>query len=273
MSIARVPGTTRSVRLEPRIAVKLRDTLLAPVSERRRVRRALGQQQPPALRYVYVQMATAPGVPLILLKNPKAGCTSLAQILHYLSCGRFHDGDIHREHEVLNQGQYAWQTNAAQIGQPGRMLFTFVRHPEARAYSAFRNFFVDRKNSWAGAHIPSLESFGYSADRDESYNFNAFLDYVEASLKLDPLLTDRHWRTQLRNTGADLLDYALIGKVEEFQADLARLLDRLGLDAGRRSAVLESRFNRSSASRAQVDPGQRRRIEALYAEDYEAFGY
>jgi hypothetical protein len=210
--------------------------------------------------------------PVVLVKNSKAGCTTLAQVLYFSKTGTFYDGRIHEEGKILTQGQMAWARARADVAAPDRFLVTSVRNPHDRAYSAFRDFLLDKKNPSTNRHMDGLVAFGLDHNKDEDYNFDVFLDYVEASIAKDRYLTDRHWREQVVNTSFDSLDYDLVLRVERFAQDLTLMLDALKIPAAQHQMILEAKFNKSAA---QIEFGahHHHRIESIYAADMDAFEY
>lgn len=210
---------------------------------------------------------------VVFAKNSKAACTSITHAIFRLASGTQYSGNIHRESRVLSQGRDHWQTNIIRLGLPSHKSFTFVRHPVDRLESAFRDFVTERRNPLHIYHTEQLRNFGCAEERSEGDNFSAFLEYVEACHEASRIRTDRHWRLQVDNIGWGRFQYDYIGKVETLEQDLRTFLTMAGINKEATESVTNIRKNSSRiteriASRSQVD-----RIRALYAEDFEAFGY
>lgn len=219
----------------------------------------------------HITVVTDPTV--ILVKNSKAGCTTLAQLMYRVRTGRFFEGFIHAEDKVLRQGLYWAGENVERVLARDGFVFTFVRHPEARLLSSYRDLVVEATNPSAGMHASALRSFGHDPGRGDGYNLDRFLDYVAASIEADPLRTDRHWRTQRVNVNFGEFRYDLIGRVETMQIDLDAVLDAMRVPGAERAEIVGQRFNTTAAAKAELSPEQRRRIAEIYAGDFEAFGY
>lgn len=247
--------------------------LLAPFAPRYRVLRQL-RAEPPELRLPYRDLVMTPDRKFLFLRNAKAGCTSIAQILYYYGTGSFYPRSIHRAQSGVLLSRYHW-SKVKPVLEAGRaFLFTFVRDPEARAYSAFTNFFVDQKNIARHNHMPALQALGYSADNPVSRNFDIYLDYLEACLDADPVRTSTHFRPQVLNIAYGALSYDFIGKLENIAEDLPKVFELGGAPGFPPTDVMNARFNPSMAQRPpELTDGQRRRIRTIFAADYAAFGY
>ena len=118
-----------------------------------------------------------------------------------------------------------------------------------------------------------MVTHGYDPARATSYNLDVFLDYIAHSFAVDTLRTDTHWRLQTDNIGWGKLKFDFIGRVEDYDRDIRQVFAAVGRDDFPPDGLLSRRFN---ATRGAIDPvtaDQRRKIEALYAPDYQAFGY
>jgi len=228
---------------------------------------------PTEKKIVYKHLVSATGVPTILLKNPKCGCSTLTQAVYFARTGRFFDGDIHHENDVLKQYFKGFLTNRDILSNRRMPSFTFTRHPETRAISAFQNILLDKKNRQSPVNLRAIASHGFREDLPVEAKFDIFLDYVETSISRDALMTDPHWRRQVDNIGLAFCRHDFIGRIERFREDFSRVAELLALDAKKRSAFSERYFNRSSEPGFQLTPAQKRRIREIYLPDFEAFSY
>lgn len=206
---------------------------------------------------------------LAYFKNSKAGCTTVTAAIYQYNYQQPLETNAHSKELDLRQGRQHWEANVDAINN-GATAFSFVRNPASRARSAFINFFVDKTNRSAHRHFPALESRGFSLKDDLSYQFDVFLAYAEESLSLCPELTDRHWRHQTLNVGLNMFPLAFVGKLEDgLDEGLAKVAELAGC-----APILVDK-NRNESSRVDFTPSQDhvKKIERLYAEDYEAFGY
>lgn len=262
------------VQLEPEmnVADKWYYPVLAPFSKHYS-RKVLVAQASTADRTVLDHMVTVEFPKVVFTKNSKAACTSVSHALYFLSSSREYDGNIHHESQILSQGRYHWDTILARRDMSDYKTFTFVRHPIDRLESAFRNFVIEGRNNEVVHHAAGFEKFGCSKDKSESDNFDAFLDYVEASFEISRIRTDRHWRLQVDNIGLGRFSYDFIGRVENLQDDMRKLFTMAGVDDQAIEQAIYIRKNASRTSGRIANKAQCARIRKLYAADFEAFGY
>lgn len=204
---------------------------------------------------------------LIYVKNPKAACSTVLVWLDRLHTGE-HDFDphnVHREHRlptVRDVGR----------GRVCRMLsgeayrFSFVRHPLRRLESVYWDKIVAKRHHW---RPDVFESMGL-AQVPGQIPFEQFLALVEQQ---DPVSgMDPHWRPQHVNLILPLVEYDHVGHVETFGEDLERIREEAGLPVVPSQMRNASAYPRGS-SVFDGRPDLVRRVEALYAEDFELFGY
>jgi hypothetical protein len=202
----------------------------------------------------------------IYVKNLKAGCSTVTLWLH-----RIHTGDHefspatqrHAEFQVPRPATVGWRRVVRMLrGEAFR--FTFVRDPIRRAESAYTDKILN--DDLLRSRL--REAAGMPGSRDEAVSLDQFVAALETT---DPLAMDPHWRPQYLNLMHPLVDYDLIGRLENFTADLARVRETAGLP----DVPLEVR-NRSDklvGSLLGGRPDLRRRLEAVYARDFELYGY
>ncbi len=249
---------------------KARDFFLAPLSQKHRARRGFSKL-PPIWRTVIAHSISTRDGTLTYIKNSKAACTTVAQLIYREGFREPFDGDIHHAPLGYLSPGLDWREmlNRFEKGPS----FSIVRNPEARAVSGFFDFFVRARNPGAEKHRKYAEAFGLYSGSDLSTRFDSFLDYVSVSLERSPLETDRHFRPQHINLGHGHFTLTHVGKVESPTEDL----ERIGRDTGVR-LVWErmetvARTNSTKSDTFAVSPAQRKRIQKLFASDYELYGY
>lgn len=259
------------VALEKDLGPRPADRFLAPFRAKSRARIEL-ESRPLALRRVYHHMTMSDDRVFLFARNSKCACTNIRQILFRYSRGRFSDR-VHDE-QGFRQGTAYWREFEAAIAGGETIVFTFVRHPERRVISAFRNLVLDQRH-FSEHHRAPLEARGFDLKKAADENFETFLGYIEDCFVVSPEWVDRHWRLQTVNVSWDAIDYGFVGRVERFDDDMRRLFELAGKAGflGENGDVLGARFNPSVKDSVSVTPEQRARIERLYAPDYEAFGY
>lgn len=211
-----------------------------------------------------------PGHDLIYVKNPKAGCSTLLAWLDRLHTGELdHEfGNVHKEHRLPRIGQVGRPRVRAMLDGEG-YRFSFVRHPLRR----FESVYWDKLVHAARAHVYRGEvqqALGRALDPEAVPTFEEFLDAVEQQ---DPVREmNPHWRPQSVNLLHPLVSYDRIGKLESFSEDLERIREEAGLP---RVPLLPRNSSRHTTPDSVYDgrPDLRRRVEALYAQDYELYGY
>lgn len=224
---------------------------------------------PEAWPIVFMAMVARNGR-FVFVRNPKAGCTTVAHRAYVWLTGKACEGDIHWNWDALAHG-YEYLGEVVGGLTSGVPVFSFVRHPERRACSSFTNLLEGERNRAIDPHLPFLERMGYSPGGNRTRNFDVFLEYVELSLATDRYWTDPHFRPQTLNLRADVLRYSFIGRVERMDRDLRDLEAMLGVSV---PSALEAvtRHNRSETAYVPT-PAQLLRIRDLYAMDFEAFEY
>lgn len=262
----------KPVTLTPDAHLDVKTRLLAPFFPRYQVLRDMGPL-PVDLRDPLRNLVMTLDKRFLFLRNLKAGCTSVAQLMYYYSMGDFYPRTIHRARKGIHLARYDWSVIKPVYEAGSATLFTFVREPEKRIYSAFTNFFVDEKNLARRKHWDPMIAHGLDPKGDLSRNFDAFLDYVEHSLAIDPDRTDSHFRPQVLNIAYGKVAYDYIGRLERMNDELRVIFEMGGRPDFPPAEVLDQRFNTSAGKTAPLTPAQRRRVRDIFAADFEAFGY
>lgn len=246
--------------------------LAAPFSPRIRARAEM-RHESELLNSVIKHVLVSTDKRLALVKNSKAGSTTAAQVLYTLQHGRAFDGRIHdRESRQIQGGNHIAEVLSA-LRDPASFKFSFVRHPTRRIVSGFLDFVVEGGNPTAFRHAQFFRSFGIVAGDTSASNFNRFLDYVEEGLRVNALYSDRHFRTQVLNLALPEVDYGMIGKLENFAADMEEVLRRAGVWHEDLRPFLATRANSTRPVRFEPDAVAVRRIGKIYADDFDRFGY
>lgn len=244
----------------------------------------------PTVRRWPMGIVTAPRVPLVYLNLPKCASTTIQNHLLYMSQGAYAvDPQSIHQHTGLRRSREDNDETHALIARQvadGAVVFTFVRDPGRRAYACFnekimhtgRHSFVAIRQTLERAwglrppgpdETPSLER--------QRENFAAFLHFVEANLAGDTdIRRDPHWCPQ----GPMLVHYRqhlkvdLVGKVENFAADMALVLHKAGV---RRLPDVQWRPWRHPAAPFSFEevltPELQALLDRIYDADYRHLGY
>lgn len=247
--------------------------LLAPFFPRYKVLSQL-QAEPAHLRSPYRNLILSHDKRLLFLRNQKCACTQTTQFLYaYGNQGATYKGNVHRADTGIYPARYRWSVIKPVLAAHQAFLFTFVRDPVTRATSAFRNFFLDQDNSARHKHLAPMKAHGFDPAQTAARNFDVFLDYVSHTLAIDPIRCDTHWRLQVDNIAFRDLTFDMIGRVESYNTDIARVFAAAGRPDFPPAELLAQRHNPSRPSDFVANPAQRARIAEIYAADYEALGY
>ncbi len=220
----------------------------------------------PGLR-MGVYLRPLPEHDLVYVKNPKAGCSTILVWLDRIHTGdhEFTFSNVHKEHRL---------PTVREVGRPVvvRMMsgaayrFSFVRNPLRRFESVYWDKMVHDLR-WR-PNIPA--ALGVAVEPDTVVSFEQFLAAVELQ---DPVSDmNPHWRPQHVNLMHPLVSYDRIGRLESFESDL----ERIRAEAGLPSVPLEVRNTSKRASSHSVYDGRPdlvRRVEQIYAKDFEVYGY
>ena len=205
---------------------------------------------------------------LVYIKNPKAGCSTvrLAEPDPQRSV-RLSPTNVHAEHLLPRPADLGWPCIGRMLGGKA-YRFTFVRDPLRRLESAYRDKIVRAVSSqWRDKIRGSL---GLPLGSEEPLSFEQFLAGLEQQ---DPVTEmDPHWRPQHVNLMHPLIEYDRIGKLETFDADLAKIRE----EAGIREVPLEKHNVRRMNDHDSVYDGRpdlERRFREISATDFELYGY
>jgi len=249
----------------------LKAQLLAPFSARYRARLTL-RGEPEALLAIATHIVLTRDHRLAFVKNSKAGCTTVAQVLYACDTGATFQGRVHDAKKQIAGHLHVRECLDA-LRDPKVYAFSFVRDPLARAVSAFQDFVLDRTNPGTRHHLPRLRDFGWRPDTSEERQFDVFLDYVAASFAESALWTDPHFRLQKHNLALGTVQYRRICRLENYAAEMMRVLQESGAWRPELERLLTMRTNVSRARKYSPTEAQAARVRAIYAADYEAFDY
>lgn len=217
-------------------------------------------------RNVGSRLMPLPDYGCIYVKNAKAATSSILLWMH-----RIHTGDydftvrnIHRHHALPRIEDLGWNA-VIQMLSGEAFRFTFVRHPIPRVESAYLDKIVRQENDRWRRQI--RRALGLPEDHDQQLTFDQFVAALEAQ---EPIRMNPHWRPQHFNLMHPLIEYDLVGRLETFDADLARIREATGLP----DAPVPTR-NRTKRDGSLFDgrPGLLEKVRNIYATDFELYGY
>lgn len=204
---------------------------------------------------------------LFYVKNPKAGCSTILVWLDRLHTGEhdFAPANVHAEHRLPRPAELGWPVIGEMLGGAA-YRFSFVRDPLRRFESAYWDKIV-RQRRWR-AQVQAV--LGLPQDPDAEITFDQFLHAAEQQ---DPVGgMSPHWRPQHVNLMHPIVQFDHIGRLETFDADLARIREEAGLPV----VPLQVRNVSRRVDRTSVydgHPHRVRRVQELFATDLELYGY
>ncbi len=209
-----------------------------------------------------------PATKTLYVRNEKAACSSLARIMQNAGA----------ELERQGQGGHVEGMGGCQLLLPALTntevyRFSFVRHPASRALSAFNNLFALGQNKARWLHVPYLGGTGLRIGEVSEKNFDRYIAYVREAMQESKMFCDNHLRLQSINLLAGHVSYNRIGKLENYDGDLAIIAEEAGI-AGLIGPARASRVNRTGKG-GYLSPtdAQLRALYAIYEEDYDRYGY
>lgn len=206
----------------------------------------------------------------IYVRNAKVATSTTVLWLH-----RIHTGDhgftpvrnIHREHALPRPGSDIAVEHLARMLSGDAFRFAFVRHPVRRIESAYMDKIADPAKLRFRAQV--RRALGQPPGPDAPVALEEFVTALESQ---SPIAMDAHWRPQHLNLMHPVVDYDVIGRLETFDVDLARIREMACLPdipisvrnvapAGPRTSLFDGR------------PDLLRRVRQFYAADFEIYHY
>jgi len=198
----------------------------------------------------------------IYLNNPKAGCSTIKASLWASLEPAGPGGNVHAIEDSPFENQLDhpdWVSDA--------FVFTFVRNPYLRVISSYLNKIAARRDM-----IWPAFARRHGFDPDMSLEFDSFVECIAAD---PPSAHDPHWRAQSLNTLAGHVEPNFLGTLEKMDRQLPAVLAYLF--PGRKPAIVKKNQHGTSAASSALtylrDDGTLARLQELYGEDFERFGY
>lgn len=148
----------------------------------------------------------------------------------------------------------------------GYTCFTFVRSPFTRVLSAYLDKIACAK---ADQYLAVAEAVG--KERACDVEFAEFVRF----LREGGLFWNAHWAPQVSLIPMEYSDLDFIGRVENLDTDLGRVIAKLGMDVAFDGALSRADRRRNAGDRLSDFYNDKlvEEIVALYADDFSAFSY
>lgn len=203
---------------------------------------------------------------IVYVKNPKAACSTVLLWMDRLHTGEhdFTPSNVHKDNRLPKVSSIG-RRRVARMLSGEAYSFTFVRDPLRRFQSAYLDKIVN-STGWR----PQIQTaLGEEPDEERPVSLDDFVSAVE---RQDPVREmNPHWRPQHINVMASLIRYDHVGRIETFATDLETIRKAAGLP----EVPVEAR-NVRETQRVDVladRPDLEERVRAIYADDFEIFGY
>ena len=222
-----------------------------------------------------------PAYNLIYVSLPKCASTTIKSFLAQLNAQTVQDPvRLHnrRMSGIPSPSQAGISTFYRIAKNPASLRFSFVRNPFARLVSAWADKFSGKRLDSGDPFVEQYLSYRRAAGgapkaaSDDSVSFAEFARFASATATRR---LNSHWNLQ-----HDLMDFPglelnLIGRVENFAADFARIVEQLGPHARQCAPVATTHHNRSRHSpwRQYYTPEIVELVAKAYARDFDQFGY
>ncbi len=220
----------------------------------------------------------------IYFETPKTGSTTIKlalQELEALTSGKAapsrESAEIHNKNNslLLSPRNIGAAKFYEMLEDDNVYKFGFVRNPYTRLLSAF----LSKMSGHASNQRKMiLNVLGLSGRNDVS-----FPQFVEAVTKQSIFEMDPHWRPQVSQLFYDLVKYSFVGKFEQLNEDLDKVLNHIVLSNSSESCsktLFEVGFarkgkNTSATSKCRdfYDDRLREIVYSVYQKDFQSFGY
>ena len=205
----------------------------------------------------------------LTVATPKVGCTTVKRTLHAFEGLPPADPwwNVHDTGENLRLAHFSKADQKKLLSSPDVLRFTFVRNPYERLLSAWKSKILRNDPTYEPLQVKVREQYGFPPDAMVSFG-----DLARHLAENGPF--DAHWERQVDVLAVDRISYDVIGRFENFVADFADILTRLGAPADVLALGAEVTNPTSELPLAAVyDRELAAIVYDYYRDDFETFGY
>lgn len=213
----------------------------------------------------------------IYFETPKAACSTIKRFLiknEFENIKLFDDADTnYTEFRYLHDREFSPLLNVKQLYpfkwclRSDRFFkFCFVRNPYERLLSAYLDKILNRRNQIVQIRM----ALGLVSSDTRAISFDEF---VRAVCSIPVFAMDAHWKVQYHHLCMDEIGYDLVGRVENFDADIDRVCQATGLDKRHLETFSPHRSNAKGRVTEYYTEELRKLVSAKFECDFDAFGY
>lgn len=207
----------------------------------------------------------------MFVEVPKAGCSVVKRVLQYSEVGgvgidpeaSVHDRSLSPLAAPISDGFDLDEI----FGSPTSYLrFSFVRNPYSRALSCYLEKIAGEQ--W----LRDIRLPGLGFDPQAQVSFVEFLQSVAAQELVD---MDVHWAPQHHLLSLRKVRYGFLGRFENFQTDLHRLVDLVGLEVPDDLLLRRTAHVTGASDRLHdyYDAESIELVQQIYRKDFRTLGY
>lgn len=203
----------------------------------------------------------------VYISCPKVASSS---IKYFLIRNELRGNQIYHNKFDINRRSFSPLLNAKQVGlleeyiDKVGFIFCFTRNPYTRILSCFLDKICDNP-TFISKHANMNDGSGL-----ENLTLIKFLQLIDKQEIID---MDPHWRPQYYQTNQDNFDFDFIGKIENYDSDIRKVSNLIGLDIN----YLEKVTNHSTDSKEKLnkyfDSESIELVNKIYHRDFYHFGY
>lgn len=231
----------------------------------------------------------APRLNILYIANPKVASTrirtALAALLGRDVVSNWSAAENWQAHKRSATGLKAPRHDIAGFYRlatdPDALRFSFVRNPYDRLASCWVNQYRDKplvrgRDVYINTYLEHREDVDAAlpAGASETLPFPQFVKFALATTGIARPAVEMHWHPQVHILHVPDMTLSLIGKIENFAADFARVLDFVKANDKLRSELVKPlHHSRRAPVSSYYDAGLAARVYRAYQADFDAFRY
>ncbi|MCB0127275.1 MAG: sulfotransferase family 2 domain-containing protein [Caldilineaceae bacterium] len=212
---------------------------------------------------------------------PKAACSKIKIVLQQLEGLplppeplAIHMRNTPGLHFVPSIAEFPTADAVALLTARDWLRFAFVRNPYARLFSAYKSQVMELTSPYVNFRAAIRQHAGYSTTTGAPLGRVGFADFVHYIAEQPDNQRDGHWKSQVGTLHRDRIDYDFIGRVETFQADFTKVLQRFDAPPAL-LATLAARVNTTTQLplAAAYHKALADLVYTVYRDDFTTFDY